>query len=181
MFRLLMFALPTILITLFSSVYAQSKKELKAQLDESIQKNAREKASCDSILSIRDKQIVELQSQVKSLSDSLSVRTKKLEQKQNELENFQNSTSRMGGRVRMKEPDLSKIQSAEHVTICLKLLVDENGTVVEAINDAKRTTTKDLALIDQVIKLVKKDLRYSKDPGASLLQSNFTIKIGPKN
>jgi chromosome segregation ATPase len=160
---------------------AQSKKELKAQLTELNQKYTKDKTACDSTEKVLEKELNEYKKQVATLSDSLASKTKQLEQKKAELENFQNSTSRMGGRVRMKEPDLSKIQSAEHVTICLKLLVDENGTVVEAINDVKRTTSKDAALIDQVIKLVKKDLRYSRDPGASLLQSNFTIKIGPKN
>jgi hypothetical protein len=52
--------------------------------------------------------------------------------------------------------------------------------VVEAITDTKKTTTTDKVLLDQVIAAVKKDLRYSKEKGASLLQANFTVKIGPK-
>jgi|GEM_PF-2062661 len=179
MYRLLFFSLLFCISIFGSEAFAQSKKELKAQLEELTLKSTREKELKDSIIGLRDNQIRDLQSQVKTLSDTISAKNKKIEQKQQELDSYMSATSRMGGRVRMKEPDLSKVQSAVPVTISLKLLVDENGTVVEAINDAKRTTTTDKVLIDQVIAAVKKDLHYSKEKGASLLQANFTVKIGP--
>ena len=180
MTRLFTFIFATTLSIILSQAVAQSKKELKAQLDELTTKNTKEKAAFDSTLNLRDKQILTLQGQVKSLSDTLAVKNKKIEQKQQELDSYMSATSRMGGRVRMKEPDLSKVMSTTPVTISLKLLVDENGSVVEAINDSKRTTTTDKVLIEQVISAVKKDLRYSKEKGASLLQANFTVKLGPK-
>lgn len=169
-----------IAITLFSTVFAQSKKEMKAQLDELTLKCAKEKVASDSILQKRDAQIAALQKELAVLKDTVASKNKKIEQKQQELDSYMSATSRMGGRLRMKDPDLSKIQSTVPVTISLKLLVDENGTVVEAINDTKRTTTTDKVLIEQVIAAVKKDLHYSKEKGASLLQANFTVKLGPK-
>lgn len=181
MTRLFTYLFATTLSIALSQSFAQSKKEIKAQLDELTAKSAREKAASDSVIKIRDKQIVDLQNQVRSLSDTVTAKNKKIEQKQQELDSYMSATSRMGGRVRMKEPDLSKIQSTTPATISLKLLVDENGAVVEAINDSKRTTTTDKVLIEDVIAAVKKDLRYSKEKGASLLQANFTVKLGPKN
>ena len=179
--RLFTLCIAAVIMIFFSEGFAQSKKELKAQLDELTQKNIQEKKASDSLLNVKDKQIAELQKQVKSQADSITAKNRKIEQKQQELESYMSATSRMGGRVRMKEPDLSKIQSTIPATISLKLLVDENGNVVEAINDSKRTTTTDKMIIEKVIELVKKDLRYSREPGASLLQANFTVKIGPKN
>ena len=180
MYRFITLSITLSLTIFLSHGFAQSKKELKAQLDELTAKSLKEKSAFDSTLNMRDKQILTLQGQVKSLSDTLAAKNKKIEQKQQELDSYMSATSRMGGRVRMKEPDLSKIMSTTPVTISLKLLVDENGSVVEAINDTKRTTTTDKVLIEQVITAVKKDLRYSKEKGASLLQANFTVKLGPK-
>jgi hypothetical protein len=165
----------------FSSGLAQSKKELKLQLEEMSKKNAYEKALSDSVILSKDSHISDLQKQVNSLKDSIKDKNKKLEQKIQELESYMNATSRMGGRIRMKEPDLSKFRSVTPATIVLKLLVDENGMVVEAVNDIKRSTTTDKGILEEVIELVKKDLRYSRESGASLLQSNYTVKIGPKN
>jgi hypothetical protein len=165
----------------FSFGLAQSKKELKLQLEEMSKKNANEKAISDSIILSKDRHISNLQKQVNSLKDSIQDKNKKLEQKIQELESYMNATSRMGGRIRMKEPDLSKFRFASPATIVLKLLVDENGMVVEAVNDSKRSTTTDKAILEEVIELVKKDLRYSRESGASLLQSNYTVKIEPKN
>jgi cell division septum initiation protein DivIVA len=168
------------IILLSYTGYAQSKKDLKLQVQQLEQELSKSKNQADSLNKIQNKQISDLNKQVKTLSDTLSVRTKALESKQAELDNIINGTSRMGGRVRLKDPDLSKVVSYTPVTISLKLLVDENGMVVEAINDSKKTTTTDKALLDQVINAVKKDLRYSKEKGASLLQANFTVKLGPK-
>jgi hypothetical protein len=179
MYKSISLSISFILILLLSESFAQSKKELKAQLDELTFKSSREKERSDSLIKLKDKQILELQNQLKSLSDTLMIKNKKIEQKQQELDSYMNATSRMGGRVRMKEPDLSKFDSPTPVTISLKLLVDENGSVIEAINDSKRTSTTDKLLVDQVINAVKKDLRYSREKGASLLQSNYTVKIGP--
>lgn len=179
--RLFTLCIAAVIMIFFSEGFAQSKKELKAQLDELTQKNILEKKVYDSLLNVKDKQIAELHKQVKSQADTITAKNRKIEQKQQELDSYMSATSRMGGRVRMKEPDLSKIQSNIPATISLKLLVDENGNVVEAINDSKRTTTTDKMIIEKVIESVKKDLRYSREPGASLLQANFTVKIGPKN
>ena len=180
--KLLITSIGSIVISVFFSAgFAQSKKDLKIQMVELTKKNTSERIATDSIMNLKDRRITELQKQVNSLTDTLTVTSKKLAQKTQELESYMNATSRMGGRVRMKAPDLSKFGSVSPATISLRLLVDENGTVVEAINDSKRTTTNDKALLEEVVDIVKKELRYSREPGASLLQSNFTLKVGPKN
>ena len=158
----------------------QSKKELKLRVQQLEQDLSKSKNQADSIDKVQNKTIFDLNQKLKEISDTLSSRTKALNSKQTELDNIINSTSRMGGRLRLKDPDLSKVVSYTPITISLKLLVDENGLVVEAINDTKKTTTTDKVLIEQVIEAVKKDLRYSKEKGSSLLQANFTVKIGPK-
>jgi hypothetical protein len=158
----------------------QSKKELNLKVQQLEKELSKSRNQADSLDKIQNKQISELNKQVKTLSDTLSSKTKVIESKQAELDNIINSTSRMGGRVRLKDPDLSKVVSYTPITISLKLLVDENGMVIEAINDTKKTTTTDKELLEQVIAAVKKDLRYSKEKGASLLQANFTVKLGPK-
>jgi cell division septum initiation protein DivIVA len=168
------------IILLSFTAFTQSKKDLQLQVQQLQQELSKSKNQADSLDKIQNKQISDLNKQVKTISDTLTARTNALASKQAELDNIINGTSRMGGRVRLKDPDLSEIVSYTPITISLRLLVDENGMVVEAITDTKKTTTTDKVLLDQVIAAVKKDLRYSKEKGASLLQANFTVKIGPK-
>ena len=167
--------------------FGQSKKELKAQLDDLTQKTLEEKIITDSILSLHTSLILELKKEISdlqqltsALSDTLTSKITTLVEKQNEFEKFQNATLKMGNRICMREPDLSQLESAEPVAIYLKVLIDENGIVADVVNDDQRTTTKDTTLLEQVISLVRKDLIYSREPGASLLQSSYLVRIGPK-
>jgi hypothetical protein len=180
MIRLSAVIFPLICFCMSSVGYTQSKKELMIQLNDLISKREQEKAVADSLIASKEIRITTLENQIKSLKDTIDIKNKKIEQKQIELDSYMTATSRMGGRSRLKEPDLSQFRNVPSATIYLKLLVDENGTVVEAINDGKRSTTSDKIIVQQVIDLVKKELRYSREPGASLLQSNYAVKIGSK-
>jgi hypothetical protein len=58
--------------------------------------------------------------------------------------------------------DEANIKSSTNETIYLKLKVNSDGKIIEIKNLVNRTTTKDNELINQVIKSVQNNFRYSK-------------------
>lgn len=64
-------------------------------------------------------------------------------------------------------------------TIALKLTVDQRGVVVAAEADMANTTTTNRALIDEVIELVKKEVRYEERPNARNQIAYYTVTVKP--
>lgn len=63
--------------------------------------------------------------------------------------------------------------------IALKLLVDERGHVVSVSLIRSETTTTNQALIDEVMDLVKKEVRYKEKPGARSEYAYYTVTVQP--
>lgn len=63
--------------------------------------------------------------------------------------------------------------------IALKLTVDQRGVVVAAEADMANTTTTNRALIDEVIELVKKEVRYEERPNARNQIAYYTVEVKP--
>lgn len=80
-------------------------------------------------------------------------------------------------RRQISSVDLSGIQTASDVTILLQIAIDGAGNVTKASVIKSKTTTTDQALIDQVIKAVKSQLKYSRNTGAALKYEMYTVKL----
>ncbi|MDX1651770.1 MAG: hypothetical protein R3277_04705 [Brumimicrobium sp.] len=89
-------------------------------------------------------------------------------------------TGGAGERVRLNNlrsnPDTPNDQ---HATIALKLIVDSRGAVVAASVIRDKTTTSNQRLIDEVISLVKKEVKYKEKPGARNETVYYTVKVTP--
>ncbi|MBL4863103.1 MAG: hypothetical protein JKY09_08830 [Crocinitomicaceae bacterium] len=81
------------------------------------------------------------------------------------------------GRIRLNNVNIDGLQSNIDATIALKLTIDAQGNVVVAHNIKGQTTTADQKLINRVINEVKKQVKYSKEPGAPLVKKYYTVKI----
>lgn len=80
-------------------------------------------------------------------------------------------------RRQISSVDLSMIQTTSDETIMLQIVIDGGGNVSKASVIKSKTTTTDQALIDQVIKEVKRQLKYSPNTGAALKYDVFTVKL----
>jgi hypothetical protein len=80
-------------------------------------------------------------------------------------------------RVRLNDPEVGHIIPNEDCTIYLKVTINELGEIVSVANMTSKTTTTDQRLINQVSAAVKKDVRYTKSPGAPLVNQFITIKL----
>lgn len=80
-------------------------------------------------------------------------------------------------RRQISSVNLSMIQTASDETIMLQIAIDGGGNVTKASVIKSKTTTTDQALIDQVIKEVKRQLKYSPNTGAALKYDVFTVKL----
>lgn len=80
------------------------------------------------------------------------------------------------GRIRLNDPQVEHITTNVNVTIYLKITINADGNVVSAISTSKTTTT-DQRIINQVIAAVKSQVKYNKDPGASLATTFLTVKV----
>lgn len=81
------------------------------------------------------------------------------------------------GRTRLNDPNVDDLQSNIDATIHLKLTIDAEGNVISATNIAAQTTTTNQILINRVIAEVKKQVKYSKDPGAALAKVYMRVGI----
>lgn len=80
-------------------------------------------------------------------------------------------------RKQISSVDLSGIQTDSDETIMLQIAIDGGGNVTKASVIKSKTTTTDQALIDQVIKEVKRQLKYSRNTGAALKYEVYTVKL----
>lgn len=85
-----------------------------------------------------------------------------------------------GERVRLN--NLSSKPKTINNNICniaLKLTVDSRGVVVHASVIRQNTTTTNQTLIDEVIELVKKEVKYKEKPGARNEIVYYTVTVKP--
>lgn len=83
-------------------------------------------------------------------------------------------------RVRLNDPIVDHLESSEYATISLIITIDAQGNIVNATCNKAKTTTTNQILINRVINEVKKQVKYNKDPGASLAKVTLTVQITPK-
>jgi len=84
------------------------------------------------------------------------------------------------GRVRLNDPNIENIETNVNCTVYLKLTINENGEVVSASNISSKTTTTDQRLINQVISVVKREVKYNKEKGTGLVTVFLTVKLNAK-
>lgn len=89
-------------------------------------------------------------------------------------------TGASGERVRLTNLKSNpKTPNSSICKIALKLTVDERGVVVSASLVRAQTTTTNQILIDEVIDLVKKEVKYKKKPGARNEVAYYTVTVQP--
>ncbi|PKR79894.1 hypothetical protein CW751_12480 [Brumimicrobium salinarum] len=70
-------------------------------------------------------------------------------------------------------------ENDERVQIALKLTIDSQGKVVRADVVRNATTSNNQLLIDEIIDLVKKEVRYEEKPGARNEVAFYTVTVQP--
>ena len=81
------------------------------------------------------------------------------------------------GRVRLNDPQVDNIKSDVECKVNLKLTINADGEVVNAILVSKNTTTTDQRIINQVKAAVLNQVKYNKEKGAPLVNVFLTVKI----
>lgn len=85
-----------------------------------------------------------------------------------------------GGPVRINDLKSNpKTPNDQRCKIALKLTVDSRGAVVAASVVRANTSTTNQRLIDEVIKLVKKEVKYKENPGARNRTAYYTVSVSP--
>jgi antitoxin component YwqK of YwqJK toxin-antitoxin module len=91
-----------------------------------------------------------------------------------------NGSSSDGGgrmRVRLNDPVLPQYETAFDSKIYLLLTINGNGDVVDAKCIQSKTTCSDSSIINDVIRQIKKQVKYSKDPITEEAITYITINI----
>jgi hypothetical protein len=81
-------------------------------------------------------------------------------------------------RVPLNNPLLPLYKTEVDIYVYLKLIIDEDGKVVSAINLASKTTTTDQRIINGVISEVIKQVKYNQVKNVGLQFTYVTYKIG---
>lgn len=84
------------------------------------------------------------------------------------------------GREKLNDPNFENLKHSYDEKIYLKLTIDGQGNVTRAYNIKAKTTTTDQKLINRVIYEVKKQVKYTKDPGAAPTIVYFAAHIKPE-
>lgn len=89
-------------------------------------------------------------------------------------------TGAAGDRVRLSNiTSKPKTPNSNLCEIALKLTIDSRGYVVAASIVRANTTTTNQALIDEVIKLTKKEVRYEERPNSKNETAFYTVTVKP--
>lgn len=83
-------------------------------------------------------------------------------------------------RIQINDPILPTYNTDVDLKVHLKLTVDGEGNVLSAICIKSKTTTTDQTIINDVIREVKKQVKYKKDPEGKLAYCYLTVKINAK-
>lgn len=81
------------------------------------------------------------------------------------------------GRTRLGDVDVDGISIETNATITYKLTVDSEGHVVGFSHISAKTTTTDQILINKIGYEIKKQVKYSKSPGSSLVYIEYKINV----
>ena len=85
-----------------------------------------------------------------------------------------------GSRIRVSNLTTNpKTPNDQRCKIALKLTVDSLGKVIEASEIKANTTSTNQRLIDEVISLVKKEVKYKEKPGSRNETAYYTITVNP--
>lgn len=87
-----------------------------------------------------------------------------------------------GGGDRVRETNITSKPQTQNSLLCkvaLKLTVNSEGTVLRADVISKETTATDQKLINEIVQLAKKEVRYKKKPGAGDETVFYTVVVHP--
>ena len=80
-------------------------------------------------------------------------------------------------RIRINDPVLPKYKTDTDLKILLKLTVSGDGSVTEVVCVKNKTTTTDQTIIDDVIKQVIRQVKYTKDPEGKSSYCYLPVKV----
>ena len=83
-------------------------------------------------------------------------------------------------RIRIKDPILPRYNTDVDLKVHLKLIVAGDGSVINAVCIKSKTTTTDQTIINDVIREVKKQVLYKKDPEGRSGVCYYTVNIKAK-
>lgn len=80
-------------------------------------------------------------------------------------------------RLLIKKPSTYNLQSNEDCQVVLRVKIDENGNVIDAVCDRNRTTTMNQKIINQVLEIVKVQTKYNEKKGMSVDIKTLIINV----
>lgn len=80
-------------------------------------------------------------------------------------------------RVRLNNVSTPQYDLDVDCRVGLKLTINAEGIVTDCRSIKSVTTCTNQTIINDVIRLVKQQVRFNKDPGSPLVQADYTIKI----
>ena len=81
--------------------------------------------------------------------------------------------------VSLNDVDLKGIVSLEVTKISLKLIINDRGDVVSTSLNYSDPVSADKVLIENVMREVKKQVKYEIDPGANLVNVYYNVIVKP--
>lgn len=80
----------------------------------------------------------------------------------------------------IRQPNTANIQSDEHCKVVLKVTINADGDVVNAVADRGASSTTNTTLINAVVAAVKREAKYSAAPGSKNITVVLTVRIRPQ-
>lgn len=80
----------------------------------------------------------------------------------------------------LSRPEVEHIYVDVDCSVCLKIVINSEGRVVNATNNPSKTTTADAIVIHQVIAAVKRSAYFNKTADSQLTQQFITIRLFAK-
>jgi hypothetical protein len=80
-------------------------------------------------------------------------------------------------RIRINDPVLPKYNTDVDIKVHLKLTVDGEGNVVNAVCVKSKSTTTDQTIINDLIRQVTRQVKYKKDPEGKSSYCYLTVKM----
>jgi len=87
--------------------------------------------------------------------------------------------STISKRERLNDVDLKGIASLEVTKISLKLIINDRGDVVSTSLNYSDPVSADKVIIENVMREVKKQVKYEIDPGANLVNVYYNVIVKP--
>lgn len=170
----------------------EETRRINDSLSNEIRQKERDLADKQSTLDYRTKELETLQSQMETQQSSKQEPpASKLTKTRNNTNPFANSGLNSSGgeraslgndnhRYLIKQPDVSALSSEKSCEIVFRVMVAENGEILEIpVVIRSMTTTSDEALIQKVSKLVKSQAKYNPLKGVGNSEETILIRIKP--